>query len=335
MQTRDWLVYPWQIEAQVARWQARFPALLRVDTEEQYTRHRLFALTVSDPAVPAGGKRRALFFVPHAHEPAGTAACMGFVHQLLTGHHLDGCPSTLQREVLLREAVLTFIPDGNPYGRARCPEPWWDGRRYNNREFINMVFGIGEVHSEDPLKPRWERFKRVESFDVAEEAPARIGLVYEQVSASGYIEPNRGDPRGALARLIARLTAEAPYDLALGLHQTEFEGAPDGQDCMIIVPELLAELAAPRQAETRALAGAILEAWRGVGGHPRPLEERAARRLRLHAQSSRIAWEELMRAGAFLTIEIMNNSPTVPAEQQLLLADAALWSSLEWALAQR
>jgi hypothetical protein len=101
-----------------------------------------------------------------------------------------------------------------------------------------------------------------------------------------------------------------------------------------MLPELLPELPAPHQADTRALAEAILEGWRSVGGRPRPLEERTARRFRLQAQSSRMPWAELMRAGAFLTLEIMNNNPATPAEQQLLLADAAIWTSLEWVLAR-
>ncbi|MFH1086335.1 MAG: M14 family zinc carboxypeptidase, partial [Chloroflexota bacterium] len=269
MERADWLVYPWQVDLKVREWLERYPQLVQHQEVEQYTRHKVHALTVTDSEVPADAKRSALFFVPHAHEPAGTAACMNCIQQLLTGHHLDGAPSTLQREAILRQAALTFIPDGNPYGRARCPEPWWDGRRYNNREFINMVFGIGDLYSDDPAKPRRETFKRVGYFRADVAAPARIGLVYEQIGQWEYIEPNRGDPRGALARLVAQLAAQlAPttrFDLTLNLHQTEFEGAPERENCMVILPALQPDLPRPEQQRNEALAEAVLGAWRGVG----------------------------------------------------------------------
>ncbi len=53
--------------------------------------------------------------MPHAHEPAGTVGCMNFVSQLLTGKHLDGCPSTLVQSPVIawadleREAALLAL----------------------------------------------------------------------------------------------------------------------------------------------------------------------------------------------------------------------------------
>jgi hypothetical protein len=328
MECGDWLVYPWQVDAQVTRWQERYAQYVSVETLQQYTRHHVHAITVTDRATDAQGKVKLLFFVPHAHEPAGTAACMNFIQQVLSGQHLDGAPSTLMRERILQEALLTFIPDGNPYGRSRCPEPVWEGRRYNNREFINMVFGIGALYSDDPLKPRWERFKRVGHFSVAEEAPARIGLVYEQIGPYEYIEPNRGDPRGTLARLVRQLTTARRYDGVLNLHQTEFEGRAEFQNCMVILPALQSELPRPLQEHNWTLAEAILANWRGVGGHPTPLELREARPEPLHAQSQVAPWAELVRSAPMLTIEIQNNSPQTPAEQQLLLMDTAIWTTI-------
>ena len=188
MDRRDWVVYPWQVDAKVAQWQRRFPQYIDVEFVEQYTRHRVYALTATDKSIPADGKRKHLFFVAHATEPVGTAGCMNFINQLLVGKHLDGCPSTLFRERILREAVLTFIPDANPYGSARCPEPFWEGKRYDDDEFSSIVFGIGDLYSGAPLTPQWGWFKRVKAFSVKAEAPARIGLIYEQVSEYEYVE---------------------------------------------------------------------------------------------------------------------------------------------------
>jgi len=148
MDRRDWICYPHQVDAKVAEWQERFPHLLQAEAMEQYTRHKVWALTVTDRNVPDEGKRKLIAFVPHAHEPAGTVGCMNAVCQLLTGKHLDGCPSTLVRDVLLERTVLTFIPDGNPYGRSRAPEPYWEGQRYSNTDFLHLVFGSDTMYWE-------------------------------------------------------------------------------------------------------------------------------------------------------------------------------------------
>ena len=330
MDLRDWPVYPWQVGALVAAWQRRFADYLEVESVEQYTRHKAHALTVTDSRAPAESKVGHLFYVPHAHEPAGTAGCLSFVSQLLTGHHLDGAPSTLARADILSSAVLTFIPDANPYGRARCPEPFWEGRRYNNREFINMVFGIGDLHSEETEKPRWERYKRVISFSTEHPTPARIGLVYEQVGEHEYVEPGRYDERSSLVRLIRSLREKREYRQVLSLHQTEFEDSPS-DNCMLITPDALPRMPDARQQELLAWAEKVLAGWRMVGGRPSPLDDplRPRDEEGLHRRQFGGLRAELQRESLYLVAEVQNNSPSTPAEEQLLLVDAAIWSSVE------
>lgn len=335
MERRDWIVYPWQVDAQVAEWQARYPALLDVTFVRQYTQHKVYALTVTDSSIPPDQKRKHLFYVPHAHEPAGTAGCMNFISQLLSGHHVDGTPSTLVREPVLQRAVLTFIPDANPFGRARCPEPFWDGSRYNNREFINMVFGMGDHSSVDPCKPQWERFKRVDAFSTAGGVPTRLGLVYEQVDDAQYVEPGRYNERASLVQLIGQLRASYTYDQMLSIHQTEFEGRDE--DCEAILPDLQPQLSPERQAYNRQWAELLNEAWSRVGGRPRTelrtgLFRSATDRLQLHQRMRSGFFEELQREAALLTLEVRNNHPETSAEQQLLLMDTALWRSVEYLL---
>ena len=331
MERRDWLVYPWQVDARVARWLERHPDTVRAEWLEQYTRHKVWSVAVSDWSAPAEAKRTILFCVPHAHEPAGTAGCMNAIEQLVSGRHLDGAPSTLDRERILQAAVLLFIPDGNPYGRSRCPEPVWEGRRYNNREFINMVFGIGALYSTEPAKPRWETFKRVSAFSVREEAPARIGLAYEQVDEYDYVEPGRGDDRATLARAIRRLGERYALDHVLALHQTEFEGR-EGYNCMAMLPGIQAELPEPLQRADTSWAEALNTAWRRAGGSPTPIDRGIADRppagAGLHRRGMGGVWHELQAAGPYLVAEIQNNSPLTPAEDQLLLMDTAIWASV-------
>jgi hypothetical protein len=321
MELRDWVAYPHQVDAKVAAWQQRFPEYVEVEPLRQYTRHKVHGITVTDKRVPPEGKRCHLFFVPHAHEPAGTVACMSFINQLLTGKHLDGCPSTLLRETILRRTVLTFIPDGNPYGRARSPEPYWEGQHFTNEEFMGLVFGTDALY--------WTRFKRVARWSTREEVPARLGLVYEQINEDEYVEPNRGDPSASLVRLVGRLRETWTYDQVLSLHQTEFEGYEEGENCMIILPERQPELSEERQAYNLQWAQELIEGWAEVGGRPIPLREGRGRGSRVHRQSPVIAWDDLQQAAPMLTVEIQNNSPQTPHERQLLLMEVALWRSVE------
>ena len=321
MELRDWIAYPHQVDAKVAEWQARFPDYLEVSFLHQYTRHKVYALTVTDHRTPPAGKRKHLFFVPHAHEPAGTVACMNFISQLLTGKHLDGCPSTLVREPILEKTVLTFMPDGNPDGRARSPEPYWEGQHFNNTEFMSLVFGLDTLY--------WETYKRVARWSAKEDVPARLGIVYEQINEYDYVEPNRGDEDASLVKLVRQLCATYTYDQVLNLHQTEFEGYEQGENCFAMLPALQAELPEERQAYNRQWARELHEAWARVGGKPAPIREGGQRGSAIQQQSPVIPWRALQERAPILTIEVQNNSPHTPHERQLLLMDTAIWRSVE------
>lgn len=333
---RDWIVYPWQVDAQVARWQHEHPDLLRVDSVRQYTNHRVYSLTITKSVTTTNDKPHLLVIVPHAHEPAGTAGAMNFINQLLNGKHLDGTGSTLVRDRILEEAVVTFVPDGNPYGRCRAPEPWWDGSRYTNREFINMVFGMSEVKPSVTTKPPWERFKRVSSFDTADGSPARVGLVFEQVSDTAFVEPFRFDPRASMCKILERLLESQNVDMVLNVHQTEFEDAPD-VNCKAVLPGVQDELPEDLQETNRRWAEALHETWSTVGGRPLPSFQTGFayldRENSLHSQLVKSPLRErLTRENAFMTLEIQNNNPATPADQQLLLVDSAIWRSVEYLL---
>jgi hypothetical protein len=322
MELRDWIAYPHQVDAKVAAWQTRFPQYLEVDTMVQYTRHKVYALTVTDRSLAAAPKRKLLCFVPHAHEPAGTVACLNFISQLLTGKHLDGCPSTLMRAAILERTLLVFIPDGNPYGRARSPEPFWEGKHFDNTEFMHLVFGI------DTLS--WETFKRVARWSVEEDPPAYLGIVYEPINEYEYVEPNRGDEAASLVKLVRQLEASYTFDQVLNLHQTEFEGYVDEENCFAMLPALQAELPPEQQAYNLQWAQSLTDAWTRVdGGRPAPVRGGGLPGGAIHRQSPVAPWSDLQRQSPMLTIEIQNNSPHTLHELQLLLMETAISHSIE------
>ncbi|HVC35110.1 MAG TPA: hypothetical protein VNL16_16480 [Chloroflexota bacterium] len=58
MERAHWLAMPWQVRQQIDRWQqdrAR-SNLLAVDGLRQFTGERVYALTVTDPAIPRSEK---------------------------------------------------------------------------------------------------------------------------------------------------------------------------------------------------------------------------------------------------------------------------------------
>src|SRR5690349_7843407 len=113
MNQPGWLVMPQQVHRQVAAWQAdpRAHTHLSVRHVTQYSGELVYALTVTEPAPPRQAKRAVWLCVPHAHEPAGTAALMNVLHQLLTGQDLHGQPCTHDRQRILRHVLVTCNPD--------------------------------------------------------------------------------------------------------------------------------------------------------------------------------------------------------------------------------
>ena len=224
-----WLAKPSQTVPKILQWADQFPQLVRLREQKTFSGQVAYAVTVTDSA--AGGDKRGLLVAqPHAHEPATTAGMMNFLCRLLTGAGLDGEPADVDREGILRQAVLTFIPDGNPYGRSRSPEDWWDGTKYTNDEFLKIAFGTARDG---------ERFARQGRWSLEDQQPATVGIVYERISETEYVEPNR-DRESTYFKLVAAALNERPCDRLLSLHQTEFEDSE--HNAMIILPFLQAEL---------------------------------------------------------------------------------------------
>ncbi len=323
MELSRWLAMPQQVEAQVARWQREFPHLVHVDFLPQHTGHRVFALAVAEDVTRAAGRPAAWFCVPHAHEPAGTAAIMDFVHQLLTGADLGGQPAAFDYRAARERLALVFNPDANPGGRTWSPCVWWDGSRYTNDEFWTWMRGL------DP--ETGGMWKRVARWSLRDEHPLRRGIVYEQLNEHEFVEPNR-DPGSSLVRLFRQMDARYGFRRSMHLHQTEFERSE--HNCMINLPVLQPELPPEIQAANLAWGRAVIDRWRAVGANPMP-EPRGFPYVRDNetVQWFRNCWEDSQRRTPEIVVEVQNNNPRTPPDRQLAFELAAIQVTVEQLLA--
>ena len=326
--SNSWVVRPHAVEAKLREYRGRFPNLVDLDFERQFVGLRMYAITLTDKVRSSTRKRKLLTIVPHAHEPAGTAACMDFIAQLLTGTHLDGTASDLPRNEILRKAVLTLVPDGNPDGRARSPRDSWEGE-VPNGEFFRIMQGDALHHAKFwPEHPE---------FDNAVEKIAHPGTVYEQLSATEYAEGNQSK-RTALWRLVDRLTSRLRYDMFLNLHQgMEDDTQPpwDAHDTWVEHPM---QEWIPTEVQTYAASWAedVMKAWERAGakpyrvvghyggtlGRPDPADSTKRRRWM-------IDWVTLKSGTAELTVKVQNNSRKTPRDKQMRWEHVAIRASVD------
>ena len=330
MDLSRWLAMPSQVEAQVARWQHDFPGALAVDSITQHTGHRVFALTVGDSAALQNkpSARSAFFCVPHAHEPAGTAAIMDVIHQLLTGQDLAGRPASFDHTAARQRLLLTFNPDANPGGRTFAPVVWWDGSKYTNDEFWTWMRGLDADTG--------KMWKRVARWSLKDEHPLRRGIVYEQLNDHEFVEPNR-DEGSSLVRLFRRNDAKYHYSRSMHLHQTEFVNSP--HNCMINLPVLQAELPPHIQEANVAWAQAVIDRWTSLSGTPEVANVEISPvpaprgfpyvRDTETTQWFRNCWGEAQQRAPEIVVEVHNNSPRTPPQAQLALERAAITLTIE------
>jgi murein tripeptide amidase MpaA len=316
-----WLAKPHQTEPQFLAWARDYPDWVELDTITQYVGLKAYSITVTDKSTPADKKSKLLFAVPHAHEPAGTVGCMQYLNQLLTGADFDGTPSDLERKKILSNCVLSFIPDANPDGRARAPVDYWDGTQYTNEQFWTFMRG------RDPeTQKMWKRLGR---WSIREENPETIGIVYEQLNAHEYVEPNR-DLNSAYFRLIQRIGERYGFGRWLDIHQTEFQNSP--HNCMMLLPIVQNELPEEVQQINVEWAETIVEAWAKAGANP----IRPSKPLGYTGQQGdyfRRVWREFMPTIPQVTTEVQNNNTRTPPPLQAKLQEIGIRVSVELLLA--
>jgi len=311
-----WIAMPAQVETCVLGWAHEYPAHVSVTTLSQFDGHTVYAVTVTGPSAGGSVKPGLLCAVPHAHEPAGTAACMSVLCQLITGQTLEGEPSKHDVVAIRNGVVVTIIPDANPGGRARAPVDAWDGMQYTNEEFLACAFGVDARSG--------QRFPRPNRWRVGELEASRLGIVWEQVGADTYVEPNR-DPGSSLFRLTRQLSAERTYNRWLDLHQTEFEGTD--RNCQVLLPVTQDELPPPIRDENQTWGHEITQAWEALGARPAPPQALG------YTGSQRdyfvTLWGEHYRRTPEVSTEVQNNRASTPPQTQRDLQEAAIWVSIE------
>jgi hypothetical protein len=211
---------------------------------------------------------------------------------------------------------LTFIPDGNPEGRSRSPEEFWDGSKYTNDEFLGYAFGIDTEGN---------RFKRVDRWHPSEEQCARVGIAYEKIEEDTYVEPNR-DWGSSLFRLLHQVTARHTYDQLLDLHQTEFENSP--HNCEILLPVIWEDLPDHIRQYSSQWAQEVTQAW-ALLPNASPREPQPLSYVGEQRQYFATRWGAIQRVVPYIAVEAQNNNPRTPADSQRLLAETAIQVSVE------
>lgn len=315
-EVKGWLARPAQVEAKILAWAKQYPERVSLETEKTRGGHIAYAVTVTGRSADEAKKRKLLFSQPHAHEPATTAGMMDFLAELLDGAHLDGRPTDLDRQRVLDTAVLSFIPIGNPDGRARAPVDAWDGRQYANEEFLRLAFGRTAEGQQCPRLGRWS---------ITQQQPAVIGFVYEQINEHEYVEPNR-DLESTYFKLLRRLLSQRRYDLLVDLHQTEFERSD--RNCMILLPFSQKQLPERIREGNEQAGRAAIAAWQRMGANPIPQAQPLGYgedQLRYF----RRCWGEIYQTTPCINVEVQNNSVRTPPEMQMRLIEASIRAAVD------
>ncbi|MGQ9607822.1 MAG: M14 family zinc carboxypeptidase [bacterium] len=312
-----WLARPFQVERQIKIWQNNYPELLEIDFIRQYVGLNAYSITITNRKNHKS-KKKMLFTVPHAHEPAGTVACMNFINQILTGKNLDGSKSDIgDIERILDSCILSFIPDANPDGRSRSPVDYWDGTKYSNDEFWSFMRG------KDPITGKmWKRMGR---WSIRNENPETIGIVYERLNEHEYVEPNR-DFDSAYFKLARRIRDKYGLSHWLDLHQTEFENS--NFNAMILLPIVQNELPKNIQNINKKWADNIVEHWKIAGANPMP-ESKPLDYTGEQAEYFRRTWREFMPMIPEISTEVQNNNTRTPPQKQAELQEIAIKVSVD------
>lgn len=312
-----WLSYPDEWQPLVSQWAQMDTKELpmKVRRWQQVTGEQILAITVGN----FNAKTRLLVTIPHAHEPAGTAACIDALCQIITGTHLDGTQADLPIDKICQHLFVTFVPDSNPQGRSRSPERVWDGSKYDNDEFLKIAFGIAADGS---------RFGRYPEWRYSEHKPKRVGIIYEQIDDDLWVEPNTSC-KSSHSKVLDALLAEDDYTHYLELHQHETDEA-------VLLPAWFDELTGSEQAKLNEWAQAILLRWKqqGLQVQERPyIPYRGQERQKFF----RNFWWGRWKVGNWLCVEVRNNRHAKTGEptslkHQMVAMLTALLATFEWLL---
>lgn len=298
MGERDLKAMPAEWQPLFIEWAARHSLPLR--RWKQYGGAEVLALTFRKPGAEPGA--RLLLAVPHAHEPAGTAALVKTAAELVRSGVGDGL-------------LVTIMPDNNPQGRSRSPRRFWTGG-VDTETVIRTAFGIGRDG---------ERFPRLSEWRFSEHSPLRTGIEFEQIDPDLWVEPNTSR-LSTHTRAVDDLFAQFRYTHMLELHQHQYEEA-------VLLPADYDDLPEADRDALDAWAEAVLLAWERDGFEPlRPprVPYKGQPRQKMLRDFSAGRCPGMKR----LTIEVLNNRHArtdrpSPAARQVAAALAAVRATLD------
>lgn len=308
----DYVVTPDEVDAEVACIEGE--ADVRVDRYVQFGGRTAYAITL--PCRPEGSLRL-MVGRPHAHEPAGTAACFEMVRQLID---LDS-ENEAWRDAVRDRFTVTFMPDANPSGSQWAPVRFWNGAEIPNETFFLWMFGgSGEKNG--------ERFPRVGCWDLREVVePALIGIAYEQIDDYVFVEPNR-DHRSTFFRSFFELDAELGYHVWLDLHRTEYLGSEN--NCHINMPTALNACSDVLKALYSNIGRAIITRWKDEGANPRPKPQTPYRNRSDQFEFLRKGWQGIASRLVHIVTEVQNNNVRTPVQTQVVLQLTAIDTTMRW-----
>ncbi|MDR6550075.1 hypothetical protein [Paenibacillus qinlingensis] len=316
-----------QLEQKIKEWETLAGSNMVLDHLIAYSGHKVYAITISDFTVPRTKKKALYISQPHAHEPGTTAGMVDVIEQLLTGKDLLGNPCQFDREKVLANTIITFNPDGNPFGRANSPELYYDGTKYTPKQFQCLIFG------EDPDNPG-ERWKRVDLWDRRDEnAPNPIGIVYEPIDEFRYVEPNRSQ-LSSYFKLFYQMDDQYQYEYWLDLHQMMFLGQGEqdsGSTCQIFMP-LPDLVVSPHGDENLAWAAEITQDWLDNGFAAKaPI---STPYTDIQAEYFRRNFREIHKRMSRISTEVITNRAQYPVEIQVKAQSSAIETTLKRLLAK-
>ncbi len=322
-EARCWRSQPDEWQPLFRRLHAEFPNQTAVHAWPQIGGQQVVGLTIGrqPDSTTSNPPFRLVVAVPHAHEPAPTAAAVDLACQLLRGAHLDGSPTALPVRDIAATALVTLLPDVNAQGRSRASVRCWDGTTYDNETFHKYAFGIAADGACFARYPEWR---------ASEHHPRQVGMIFEQVEDDVYVEPNI-DRRSTYARAVDDLFQTYRYTHLLEMHQHEW---PE----VALLPAGFDALPPGDQHRLEQWAERVLAAWRAVGARPNPrpvVNSRGQPRERLILDFWRDRCPGILRLNTEVRINRLEpgggTEPT-PLARQLRTALAVLEATLTLAL---
>lgn len=293
---------------------------LRIDTFQQYAGRNVYALTFTQPSGDPENRRRLFVSRPHAHEPAGVAACTELI-KTLAGYKDYANGNDEWRRWTLENFIVTFVPDANPGGSQRAPVKFWDGSKIPNEKFFLWMFGeSGETPG--------DRFPRVAAWDMREVTPpALLGIAYEQIDEHTYVEPNR-DYRSIFFQSFFKLHEIYQYHVWIDLHQTEYVNSE--RNAHVALPSCYDDLSEDIQKKHWSLGEAIHARWKQEGAQPIDHPQGSYNPKSVQWQLLDKVWRPISQQVIHIVTEVQNNNSRTPVPMQVRFQLAAVLEAMKW-----